>query len=86
MRNVFRIVFMVVGWLIAFAAFLFDLYCAYLLFGFIGIIAGIFIFPVLLAAIPFFMLFKYGIWLSIVLTGASIICLIIAALLSKDEY
>lgn len=86
MKNVMKIVFMVIGWLIALAAFIFDLYCAYILFGFIGIMLGIFIFPVLLVAIPFYMLFKYGVWLSLALTVISMICLFIAALFSKDEY
>lgn len=84
MRNGLSGALMIIGYLFMIAAFFFDLYCAFTLFGFLGIVVGIFIFPVLMAAIPFYMGFKFGVWLSMILTGIGVIILLIGVFVSKD--
>lgn len=85
MRNGISTAIMVIGYLVLGAAYLFDLYCASILFGFKGIAVGLVLFPVLLAATPFYMAFKYGVWLSLILTAIGTIIVIVGAATRKDN-
>ena len=84
MRNILGNILIIAGYILGGIAFLYDLFCAYNIMGFIGIVLGVFIFPALLIAVPFYMIFKYGIWVSMVLTITSIVLFVIGALTHKD--
>lgn len=62
------------GW-----AFLIEIYYAYILFDVMGIILGIFIFPALLLAMPFYALFAFGNLSPLILSGISLIGLYLSA-------
>ena len=77
-KDVIVLIFVILAYVLGFIALMFDLYCAYHIIGFWGIVIGLFVFPVLMAAIPLYMLFKYGVLLSLVLTVAGIVSMLIA--------
>lgn len=73
----------VLGWILFIVcglwAFIIELYYAYNILGFLGIVLGIAIFPALLAAMPFYALFAFGNWSPLVLSIISIIGQLIAS-------
>jgi hypothetical protein len=75
------IMFIVCGGL----AFFLELYYAYWTMGLLGVVLGIFIFPVLLVAMPFYALFAFGDLLPLLLSGLAALGQIIAGVCSDKR-
>lgn len=78
-----KMVLSVVFYLLIVWAFFIEAFYLYVLWGFIGIVIGVFIFPIIMIAMPFYIAFSFGNFSPILLTVIGIVGL---ALCSIGDY
>lgn len=78
MRKIFVVLLYIVWAVLGLWSFLIELFYAYSLWGLMGIILGLTVFPILFTAMPFYILFAFGNFSPLILGVLSIIACIIA--------
>lgn len=83
MKDKLKFILSIVFYLLLVWAFFIEAFYLYVLWGFTGIIVGVFVFPVIMVAMPFYIAFAFGNFSPILLT---VIGLVGLALCSIGDY